>query len=47
MSDTDMSDSFSCHDGLYIRKVQIDQSREVDQIRNALHCLLQHFIGLL
>ena len=43
-SDTDMSDSLVCHNCLNIRKVQIDESRQIDQVCNALYCLLKHFV---
>ena len=42
-----MSDSFILHYGLHIRKVKIDERRNIDQIRNSLYGLLQHFICFL
>ena len=36
LSDTDMSDTLVRHNGLHIRKVQIDQARNVDQVRDSL-----------
>ena len=42
-----MSDALVSHDGLDISEVKIDQCRQVDQIRDAGHCLLQNLICLL
>ena len=36
----DMSDSFVFHDSLNICEIQVDQCRHVDQVCDALYCLL-------
>ena len=47
LTNTDMGDSLIDHDCLDICKVQIDQSRNIDQIGNALNSLLKNLICLL
>ncbi len=42
-----MGDALVLHNRLYIRKVQIDNRGDIDQIRDALYGLLQHFIRFL
>ena len=44
LSDTDMCNAFVCHNGLYVREIQVDQRRQVDQVGNALYRLLQNFV---
>ena len=46
-ADTDMCHTLVLHNGLYIRKVQIDQSRQVDQVGNSLYGLLKNLICFL
>ena len=46
MSNANMGYPLIDHNGLYICKVQVDQSGNINQIRNALNCLLQHLICL-
>ena len=47
LTDTDVSNTLVLHNGLYICKVQINDSGNIDQIRDSLYCLLQNFICLL
>ena len=42
-----MSDTLVRHDGLDIREVEVDQCRQVDQVRDTGDCLLQNLIRLL
>ena len=46
-TDTDVSNTLVLHNRLYICEIQIDQCRQIDQICDALYCLLKHFICLL
>ena len=46
-TNTDMCYTLVLHNGLHIRKVQVDDRRTIDQVRNTLNRLLQHFISLL
>ena len=46
LADTDVSDALVGHDRLHIRKVEVDETRHIDEIRDALHCLLEHFVRL-
>ena len=46
-SDTDMSDTLVFHNSLYIRKVEVDQRRYIDQVCNTLDTLLEHFVSFL
>ena len=39
-TDTDMSKTLVLHNSLDICEIQIDQSRQIDQVCNTLYCLL-------
>ena len=47
LADTDMRHSLVLHDRLYIGKVEIDQSRQIDQIGDTLDSLLKNLICFL
>ena len=42
-----MGNPFILHDSLHVRKVQIDDGRNINQIRDSLNRLLKHFIRFL
>ena len=44
LTDTDMSNTLVDHDSLNIRKVEVDQCRQINQVCNALYSLLQNLI---
>ena len=46
-TNSDMGDTLVLHNGLDICKVQVDQRRHVDQVRNALDTLLKNLVRLL
>ena len=41
-----MSNALVAHNGLYVRKVEVNDCGDVDQIGNPLYCLLKDFVGL-
>ena len=47
LADADMCDALVLHDRLDIREVQIDDGGQIDQVRDALDRLLQHFVRFL
>ena len=47
VSDSDMSNALVGHNRLHISEVQINQTRNIDQVGDALYCLLQNLICLL
>ena len=46
LTDTDVRNALVGHNGLHIREVEVDETRHIDEIRDALHCLLEHFVRL-
>ena len=44
LSDTDMSNSFICHNCLNIREVKVDQRRHSNQVADTLDALMQHLV---
>ena len=47
LSDADMCDTLICHNCLDICEIQIDQTRDIDQVCNSLNSLLKNLICLL
>ena len=47
LADTDMCDTLVLHDSLDVRKIQVDDSGQIDQVRDTLNRLLKHFVRLL
>ena len=45
LTNTDMCDSFICHNCLNIREVKVDQCRQIDQVCNSLDSLLQNLVS--
>ena len=45
-ADADVRNALVAHNGLHIRKVQIDDCGHIDQVGNPLHRLLQHLVRL-
>ena len=43
-ADADMGNALILHDGLHVGKVKVDQSRDADQVGDALNGLLQHLV---
>ena len=46
-SDSDMCHTLVLHNGLHIRKIQVDKCGNINQIRNTLHRLLKHLVRFL
>ena len=46
-TDSDMSHALVLHNRLHIGEIQIDQRRQIDQVRDSLYRLLKHLVGLL
>ena len=44
LTDTNVCNTFICHNSLNISKVKVDKSRQIDQICDALNCLLQNLV---
>ena len=44
LTDTDVCDSLICHDCLNVCEIKVDQCRQIDQVCDALYCLLQNLI---
>ena len=47
LADTDVGDTLVVHNSLNICEIQVDQCRHVDQVCDALYCLLQNFVCFL
>ncbi len=45
-ANADMGKALVLHNGLDVRKVQVNQGWDINQVRNPLHRLLQHFVCL-